>query len=227
MRVLVLGRGKTGSLVAAIAAARGHSVRVLDEAQNHNGMALTPPLLAEFEVVIDFTTPEAAVQNMKACLATGARMVVGTTGWYAHLDEIRSLADRRGGSLLYGTNFSYGVQVLFRLAEVLKQQARGYTLSIEETHHASKKDAPSGTAISLQQILRSVQATEIDITSNRVEDVHGEHIITARGPEDVLTLRHESNSRRPFADGAVRGAEWLQTHTGCFDFHDVFGEIYA
>lgn len=227
MRILVLGRGKTGSLVAAIAADRGHSVRVLDEAQNHNAMALTPPLLTGFEVIIDFTTPVAAVQNMRACLATGAKMVVGTTGWYAQLDDMRALAERRSATLLYGTNFSYGVQILFRLAETLRHEAHGYKFSIEETHHASKKDAPSGTAISLQQILRSVQATEIDIKSNRVEDVHGEHIITARGPEDVLTLRHESNSRRPFADGAVRGAEWLQTRTGCFDFRDVFPEIYA
>ena len=227
MRILLLGRGKTGSLVAAVAAERGHSVRVLDEAQNHNAMALTPPLLAGFEVVIDFTTPEAAVQNMRACLATGAKMVVGTTGWYSQLNDMRALAERRSAALLYGTNFSHGMQILFRLAETLRQEARGYTISIEETHHVSKKDAPSGTALSLQQILRSVQPDEIDIRSNRVEDVQGEHIITARGPEDVVTLRHESNSRRAFADGAVRGAEWLQSRTGCFDFHDVFSQIYA
>ena len=227
MRILLLGRGKTGSLVATVAADRGHSVRVLDEAQNHNAMALTPPLLAGFEVVIDFTTPEAAVQNMRACLATGAKMVVGTTGWYSQLNDMRSLAERRSAALLYGTNFSYGMQILFRLAETLRQEARGYTISIEETHHISKKDAPSGTALSLQEILRSVQPGEINIRSNRVEDVQGEHIITARSQDDVLTLRHESNSRRAFADGAVRGAEWLQSRTGCFDFHDVFSQIYA
>jgi 4-hydroxy-tetrahydrodipicolinate reductase len=228
MRILVLGRGKTGSLVAAIAAERGHSVRVLDEAQNHNAMALTPPLLAGFEVVIDFTTPEAAVQNMRACLATGAKMVVGTTGWYSHLKDMCSLTERRSAGLLYGTNFSIGMQILFRLADTLRKEARGYELSIEETHHVTKLDAPSGTALSLQAILRSVDAAgEVDIKSNRVEDVLGEHIITARSADDVLTLRHQSHSRRAFADGAVRGAEWLQSRSGCFDFSDVFPQIYA
>ena len=227
MRILVLGRGKTGSLVATVAAERGHSVRVLDEAHNHDAMALTPVFLAGFEVITDFTTPKAAVQNMRACLASGAKMVVGTTGWYPSLSDMRALAERKGAALLYGTNFSFGVQILFRLAETLQREARGYSISIEETHHVSKQDAPSGTALSLQQILKSVQPTEIDIRSNRVEDVHGEHIITARSAEDVLTLRHESNSRRPFAEGAVRGAEWLVSRTGCFDFHDVFSQVYA
>jgi 4-hydroxy-tetrahydrodipicolinate reductase len=228
MRILVLGRGKTGSLVASVAAERGHSVRVLDEAQNHNAMALTPPLLVGFEVVIDFTTPEAAVQNMRACLATGAKMVVGTTGWYSHLDDMCALVQRRSAALLYGTNFSLGVQILFRLAETLREEARGYEISIEETHHVTKIDAPSGTALSLQDILKSVNPeTEVEIVSHRVEDVHGEHVITARSADDVLTVKHESHSRRPFAEGAVRAAEWVQSRTGCFDFHDVFPQIYA
>lgn len=226
MRILVLGRGKTGSLVATIAAERGHSVRVLDEAQNHDAMALTPPLLTGFEVIIDFTTPDAAVQNMRACLATGAKMVVGTTGWYSQLDDMCAIAARRSGALLYGTNFSFGVQVLYRLADTLRQLARGYELSIEETHHVTKVDAPSGTALSLQEILKSVDfAGEIPITSHRIEDVHGDHLITARSADDVLTIRHESRSRRAFAEGAVRGAEWLQSRTGCFDFHAVFSQV--
>ena len=218
MRILVLGRGKTGSLVATIAAEHGHSVRVLDEAQNHNGMALTPPLLAQFE----------AIQNMRACLSTGAKMVVGTTGWYDQLPEMRTIAERRSAALLYGANFSFGMQILFRLAETLREQAHGYQLSIEETHHTTKLDTPSGTALSLQQILRSVQPdSSVEITSNRVEEVLGEHVVTARSADDVLTLRHQANSRRAFADGAVRGAEWLVKRTGCYDFHEVFAEIYA
>src|SRR3981081_3270157 len=139
MRILVLGRGKTGSLVAAIAAERGHSVRVLDEAQNHNAMALTPPLLAGFEVVIDFTTPEAAVQNMRACLATGAKMVVGTTGWYDKLPDMRGLAAGKRAGLLYGTNFSVSVQVMLQIAAAIGKALKnaGYQFSIEETHHVS------------------------------------------------------------------------------------------
>src|SRR6201994_5173331 len=117
MRILVLGMGKTGKLVAQVAAERGHSVHVLDAKENANSSALTPPFVAGFDVVIDFTTPEAAVQNMRACLATGAKMVVGTTGWYDKLPDMRGLAERRQAGLLYGTNFSVGVQVMLKLAQ--------------------------------------------------------------------------------------------------------------
>src|SRR6202044_2528116 len=116
MRILVLGMGKTGKLVAQVTAERGHSVNVLDAKENANASALTPPFVAGFDVVIDFTTPEAVVQNMRACLATGAKMVVGTTGWYDRLDKARELVERRQAGLLYGTNFSIGVQVMLQLA---------------------------------------------------------------------------------------------------------------
>ncbi len=129
MRVLVLGHGKTGKLVAEVAAERGHSVHVLDAKENASASALTPPFVAGFDVVIDFTTPEAAVQNMRAVLATGAKMVVGTTGWYDKLHDMRGLAERKQAGLLYGTNFSVGVQVMLemakRMAELLKNA--GYT----------------------------------------------------------------------------------------------------
>ena len=116
MRFLVLGVGKTGKLVAQVATERGHGVHVLDAKENKEAAALTAPFVAGFDVVIDFTTPEAVVQNMRACLATGARMVVGTTGWNEKLSDMRSLTERRQAGLLYGTNFSIGVQVMLRLA---------------------------------------------------------------------------------------------------------------
>src|ERR1700710_2112 len=102
MRILVLGHGKTGKLVADVAAERGHGVHVLDAKENKEAAALTAPFVAGFDAVIDFTAPEAVVQNMRACLATGAKMVVGTTGWYDKLGDMRGLSDRRGGSLIYG-----------------------------------------------------------------------------------------------------------------------------
>src|ERR1700742_1896852 len=150
MRILVLGVGKTGKLVAEIAAARGHSVHVLDATENKDAAALTPPFVAGFDVIIDFTTPGAVVQNMRACLATGARMVIGTTGWYDRLADMRGLGERKSAGLLYGTNFSIGVQVMMKLAKEMGASlaGAGYTFSILETHHMSKLDAPSGTAIS-------------------------------------------------------------------------------
>jgi 4-hydroxy-tetrahydrodipicolinate reductase len=226
MLLLILGRGKTGSQVTQVARERGHSVRVVGEEENRSAAALTAPFLAGFDAVIDFTTPEAAVQNMRACLANGARIVVGTTGWYAHLADMRNLALRKGGALLYSTNFSVGVQALFRVARELALAAPGYQFHITETHHSTKKDAPSGTAISLQRILQSAShGLNVEITSKREGEVPGLHLIEARSEIDGLTLAHEAFSRRGFAEGAVRGAEWVAGRTGCWDFQEIFQEL--
>lgn len=227
MLFLVLGKGKTGSLVAEVARERSHGVRILDLQENRGASALTAPTLAGVDVVIDFTTAEAAVENMRAVLALGCRIVVGTTGWYAQLDAMRAIAERRGGSLLYGSNFSIGVQKLFRLtAEVARLD--GYQFSIAETHHESKLDAPSGTALTLKQIIQSVRPdAEVPVTSHRIGDAKGEHIVTAKSEVDVLELRHDAFSRRGFALGAVRGAEWLvhQKQPGVWDFREIFEQL--
>jgi len=224
MLILVLGKGKTGSLVAEVARERGHSVRALDIHQNQHASALTAPTLAGVDAVIDFTAPEAAVENMRAVLALGGRIVVGTTGWYAHLEEMKALA-RKGGALLYGTNFSIGVQKLFRLTAELAR-LEGYTFSIAETHHVSKLDAPSGTAITLREIiLESQPHAVVEIASYRVGDAKGEHTVTATGPDDMLELKHDASSRRGFALGAVRGAEWLAGHSGAWDFREIFDQL--
>jgi 4-hydroxy-tetrahydrodipicolinate reductase len=227
MRVLVLGVGKTGKLVAQVAAEHGHSVHVLDAKENKDAAGLTAPFVAGFDVVIDFTTPEAVVQNMRACLATGAKMVIGTTGWYDKLADMRALAERRNAGLLYGTNFSVGVQVMLRLAAEMGSALKdaGYRFEISETHHASKLDAPSGTAISIGQAVERSISTSVPITSSREGDETGLHILVATSDADRLTLKHESFSRRTFAEGAVRAAEWLSTRTGCYDFRDVFAEL--
>lgn len=226
MLFLILGKGKTGSLVAEVAAERGHGVRALDIYENRGASALTAPNLAGIDVVIDFTAPEAAVENMRAVLALGCKIVVGTTGWYTHLDAMKDLAGRRGGSLLHATNFSIGVQKLFRLtAEVARLD--GYTFSITETHHTTKLDAPSGTALTLKQIIQSAQpGANVEITSRRLGDANGEHIVTAESDVDLLELRHDANSRRGFALGAVRAAEWLANQrSGVWDFRDVFDQL--
>ena len=229
MQFLVLGKGKTGSLVAEAARERGHMGRALDIDENPHAAALTAANLAGVDACIDFTAPEAAVENMRAVLAAGARIVVGTTGWYAHLDEMRSLALEHGGALLYGTNFSIGVQKLFRLTAALAQ-LDGYKFSIAETHHVSKLDAPSGTAITLRQIIEAEQAkmgadARVEIVSHRVGDAKGEHIVTAQSDVDTLELRHEILSRRCLAEGAVRGAEWLAGKSGAYDFREIFEQL--
>ena len=225
MQILVLGKGKTGSLVADVARERGHVVRALDIDDNPHASALTAANLAGVDVVIDFTAPEAAVENMRAVLSTGGRIVVGTTGWYGKLGEIKALAGERGGGLLYGTNFSIGVQKLFRLTEEVAK-LEGYEFSIDETHHVTKLDAPSGTAITLKEIILGVRpGIDVPIESHRVGDAKGEHVVRATSDCDVLELRHDAHSRRGFALGAVRGAEWLAGKQGAWEFREIFDEI--
>lgn len=227
MRVLVLGHGKTGKLVAEVAHERGHGVHVLDAKENPGAAALTAPFVAGFDVVIDFTTPEAVVQNMRACLAVGARMVIGTTGWYAKLPDMRGLAERKQAGLLYGTNFSVGVQVMLQMASVLGTALKdaGYDFAVEETHHVSKLDSPSGTALTLAEVVRVASGSEVGVKATREGDAPGLHVLVADSGSDRLTLSHESFSRRAFAEGAVRAAEWMSTRTGCYDFKDVYTKM--
>lgn len=225
MLILVLGKGKTGSLVAQVARERGHSVRALDIDENVHASALTAPNLAGIDAVVDFTSPEAAVENMRAALSVGCRMVVGTTGWYSHLEELKALALRRGAGLLYGTNFSLGVQKLFRLAAELAK-LDGYSFSISETHHVSKLDAPSGTALTLKEIILGVRpGIDVPVTSHRIGDAKGEHTVTAKSDHDTLELRHDAHSRIGFALGAVRAAEWVAGKEGVWEFREIFDQL--
>ena len=225
MLILVLGKGKTGSLVAEVARERGHSVRALDIQENQHASALTAPNLAGVDVVVDFTAPEAAVENMRAVLSLGGRIVVGTTGWHAHLADMKALAFKRQGALLFGTNFSMGVQKLFRLTAELAR-LDGYRFSIDETHHTSKLDAPSGTALTLKEIIRSVRPdADVPVESHRIGDAKGEHIVRAASDVDVLEIRHDAFSRRGFALGAVRGAEWLAGKAGAWEFREIFDQL--
>jgi 4-hydroxy-tetrahydrodipicolinate reductase len=226
---LVLGQGKTGKLVAEVAAERGHGVHVLDAKENAGAAGLTPPFVAGFDVVIDFTTPEAVVQNMRAVLATGGRIVVGTTGWYDKLADMRGLAERKQAGLLYGTNYSVGVQVMFKLAQQMGASLAnaGYKFSIVETHHVSKLDKPSGTALSIAEMVDrgAGEKTGMAIESVREGDAKGLHVLEAVSDADRIVLTHEAFSRRGFAEGAVRAAEWLAGRTGCYDFRDVWEKL--
>jgi len=223
MNLLLLGKGKTGSMVAEVARERGHQVRPLGSVDNPGGAALGRENLRGVDVVIDFTTPKAVLENIAACAHTGTAMVVGTTGWYGDLPRIRELVEKSGIGFLYASNFSVGVNVFFDVAEVAAAALQqGYAGAIEERHHAQKKDKPSGTAAVLQRILKEKSGVELEITSVREGDIVGTHIITLRSAGDTITLAHEAHSRRGFAEGAVRAAEWLAGKKGFFDFKDVW-----
>ena len=226
MNLLVLGRGKTGSLVCEVAMQRGHHVGVLGAAENAGGIALREDSLREVDVVIDFTTPAAVVANIEACARARKNMVVGTTGWYAELDHVREIVFQHDAGFVYGANFSYGVNLFFEIAQIAADALKhGFTGNIEEIHHTHKKDAPSGTAVKIQQVVEQAAGKKLEIASIREGDVPGTHTIKLESDVDTLTLTHAAKSRRGFAEGAVMAAEWLHGKTGFYDFREIFHEV--
>ena len=226
MNILLLGRGKTGSLVAEQARRRGHECESLGASDNPHASALTSGRLAGFDVVVDFTTPHAVLANIQACVSARKNMVVGTTGWYGELAKVRDMVEQSGAGLIYAANFSIGVNLFFEVARTaaaaLHHQYSGH---IFERHHVHKKDAPSGTAVTLHEIIKQSSNHEIEITSFREGDVVGMHELVLDSPADTIYLCHDAKSRRGFAEGAVRAAEWLAGKQGFFDFKDVWREL--
>src|SRR5580692_2913846 len=228
MNILLLGRGKTGSLAAEVARHRGHTVQVAGAAENADCAALAPEKLREVDVVIDFTTPSCVASNIEACITAGKNMVVGTTGWHGEVDRIRKLVESRGTGFVYAANFSVGVNLFLDVARAAAAALRhNYSGQIFERHHAHKKDAPSGTAIALQQLIREASGHKenIEITSFREGDVVGLHEVVLESPADRIYLCHDAKSRRGFAEGAVRAAEWLAGKKGFYDFKDVWRDL--
>jgi 4-hydroxy-tetrahydrodipicolinate reductase len=226
MRMLVLGAGKTGSLIPEIAHERGHRAEVLRARENPRAAALTRETLAPIDVVIDFTGPDCVLDNMSACITAGKNMIVGTTGWYDLLPKVRSEVEKNNTGFVYGPNFSVGVNLFFDLVRTsLPALQHHYSAHIYERHHAQKKDAPSGTAAVMQQILQADKKTEIEITSFREGDVVGMHELVFDSPADSIYLCHDAKSRRGFAEGAVRAAEWINGKRGFFEFRDIWREI--
>jgi 4-hydroxy-tetrahydrodipicolinate reductase len=226
MNLLILGRGKTGSLVAEVARERRHHVRILRADENPNASALTADFLTETNAVIDFTTPAAVVANAEACIRAGKSMVVGTTGWYEHVPKLREQVRTAGTGFLYGSNFSIGMNLFFEIVQASAPALRfEYSGQIFERHHAQKKDAPSGTAITLRKILQESGGQELEIISFREGDVVGMHEVVFNSLHDRIYLCHDSESRRGFAEGAVRAAEWLAGKQGFFEFREIWKQL--
>ena len=228
MNLLILGRGKTGSLVAEVAAERKHQVRIVTSQENQACAALTPETLQAIDTVIDFTLPHVVLPHIEACVKAGRNMVVGTTGWYTDIDRIRALVEHHKTGFVYAGNFSVGVNLFFDVARAAAAALRhDYSGQIFERHHVHKKDAPSGTAMALQQVIResSGRKENIEITSFREGDVVGLHEVVLESPADRIYLCHDAKSRRGFAEGAVRAAEWLAGKKGFYDFKDVWREL--
>ncbi len=228
MNLLILGRGKTGTLVAELARERKHHLQIAGAKENDACAALTPEKLRDVEVVIDFTTPDCVIANIEAAVKRGKNMVVGTTGWYRELDRIRELVKLHDTGFVYAANFSIGVNLFFDIARTAAAALQHkYTGQIFERHHAHKKDAPSGTAMAIQRVIREASGKdeEIEIISFREGEVIGMHEVVLESANDNVYLCHDATSRRGFAEGAVRAAQWLVGKKGFYDFKDVWREL--
>lgn len=215
-----------GSAVAALAESRGHSILgVIGAGENAGGKALTRERLAGADVAIEFTQPDAVATNLERLIEAGVPTVAGTTGWTADLPRITRLVDQHGGALLHASNFSTGVHLFLRAARELARRFAGHAefdSFILEEHHAAKRDAPSGTAKSLQAALREADpGRQFPITSIRAGAIPGTHVVTYDAPSETVTLSHIARNREVFAAGALAAAEWLPGHPGVHTFEDM------
>ena len=224
--IAVIGDGKMGRAIAQMVQERGwHLTAMLDAEHNQGGSGITKRALGDPDVAIEFTEPSAAVGNIMACIHEGVPVVVGTTGWYNSLPVITEAANEESASLVWAANFSIGVNLFVELA---RQAARimsksDFAAALVETHHSAKKDAPSGTALSIAKAMEGSLGKELPVTSIRTGSVPGTHELLFDAPFEQIILRHEARDRRVFADGALRAAAWLKGKKGVFTMRDVLG----
>lgn len=229
-RLALVGYGKMGRLLEQLAPAHGFEVALrLDGESSAGGAGITPGSFRGVDVAIDFTTPEAVPGNAERIAALGVPLVVGTTGWSAHLPRVREAVERHGSGLLHGANFSVGVQVFYRLAEAaarLLAAEASYDAWAYEIHHKMKKDAPSGTLLQILKVMEGAgYGRPVDVASNRAGAVPGTHQLGFDSEADTITLEHRARSRAGFAHGALRAARWMIGRTGFYEFSQVWEEI--
>jgi len=226
VNLLVLGRGKTGALVAELAKERGHAVQTMASQENQDGRGLTQELLKNIDAMIDFTTPHAVIPNIIRCTENGVPVIVGTTGWYQHLDKVRELVKERKTAFLYGSNFSVGVNLFFKAIQAVSPALnKGYRATVVEKHHIHKKDKPSGTAVTIQKILESASEQKVEVSSLREGETVGMHLVVLDSANDTILMTHDAKSRLGFAEGAVRAAEWIKGKVGFYEFPEIVDQL--
>lgn len=243
MNIALIGYGKMGQIIERFAIERGHEVVL--KIGIDNLADLTVSNLRKADIAIDFSTPDAAINNIYTCFDANVPLVVGTTGWYGQLQEIKDECLRRNNTLLYGSNFSIGVNLFFHINEVLAKVMNNYPVydvQVEEIHHTQKLDSPSGTAMTIAEGIienmdrKSEWVNEVDgspeievlkqeqilIASQRIENIPGTHTVIYSSEVDEIELKHTAHSRAGFALGAVVAAEWLQNKQGFYNISDIF-----
>jgi 4-hydroxy-tetrahydrodipicolinate reductase len=230
MKLALLGYGKMGKLVETIALRQGWEVGPkLDIAENVGGSGITAESMAGVDVAVEFSQPEAVLQNIEAAARLGINLVVGATGWAKQKAKVEQIVQNSGIGLIYGANFSLGMNLFF---EIMTHAARimgmvpQYDAYISEEHHKAKKDAPSGTALNLLDLMRPhLSNPNLSIASIRAGWIPGTHTIGFDSEADTITLEHRARSRQGFAEGAVLAARWIAGKKGFYDFRQVFREI--
>ncbi len=245
MKIALLGYGKMGKMIESIAIDRGHEIVLIIDQDNAND--LTVEQLSKADVAIEFSTPDSVLQNIAACIGAKIPLIVGTTGWYGHLQKVKDDCLAAGSAVMYGSNFSVGVNIFFQInqqvAKIMNNFSDQYDVGMEEIHHIHKLDAPSGTAITLaEDIIQEfknknewvdVNANEeVDVTVHKPEhliiesyregEVPGTHAVIYDSEVDRIELKHVAHGRQGFALGAVIAAEWLKGKSGFYSVKEMY-----
>ena len=229
MKLAIIGYGAMGQLVAKLAAEQGHEVSVtLNSRDAERSTEELAGSLRGCDVAIDFSVAAAVIPNVKACASAELPLVEGTTGWQSRLDEAKNVVSQNDGALIYGANFSVGVQVFYRIAasaSELFHSLESYDAFIEEAHHKRKRDAPSGTALQLGEIVALHVGREVPVSSTRAGYIPGTHRVGFDSAADQIILEHTARGREGFAAGALLAASWIIGRKGVYEFSEVFDEI--
>jgi len=229
MKLAIIGYGAMGQLVAKLAAEQGHEISVtLNSRDAERSTEELAGLLRGCDVAIDFSVAAVVIRNVKACASAELPLVEGTTGWQSRLDEVKNVVSQNDGALIYGANFSVGVQVFYRIAASaaeLFHSLESYDAFIEEAHHKRKRDAPSGTALQLGEIVALHVGREVPVSSTRAGYIPGTHRVGFDSAADQIILEHTARGREGFAAGALLAASWIIGRKGVYEFSEVFDEI--
>lgn len=229
MKFALVGYGAMGKLIRTVAEEKGHEIAaVIDDEEAGLSVADLSQKLVDCDAVIDFSSAEAVRRNVGACVMAGVPIVQGTTGWHATRGEIERIVSDGGGSMVFGANFSIGVNLLYRVADFAAElfaKFPEYEPFIEEQHHSRKKDNPSGTALKLKDIVTQHIDKNFSVSATRAGNIPGTHRVGFDGPPDQILLEHVARSREGFAAGALFAAEWIVGKSGFYEFTDVIDEI--
>ncbi|MDQ3798791.1 MAG: dihydrodipicolinate reductase [Acidobacteriota bacterium] len=229
MKIALIGYGAMGKLIESLAVNKSHEIAlIIHEADAHLSAAELAEKLKGVQAAIDFSAARAVRKNVEACVLAQVPLVEGTTGWNGERAEIEKIVKENDGAFVFGANFSIGVNLFYRIVDFAAElfaKFEDYEAFIEEQHHSRKKDAPSGTALKLKDIVAAHITKDFSVAATRAGNIPGTHRVGFDGAPDQVLLEHSARSREGFASGAILAAEWIQGKKGFYEFTDVMDEV--